>query len=161
MWLVFHKDNLNHFSGVFLFCAGSASYSISLLRLAGDREKVLARARLAMEIFLFVSSVALVIAFITLWAIEENHGEHIRYTGGLTPDGEPVRHMGELESDETEHAYIVEHVAYIVFLLFYTAFFALHTPDPTEPPGLREMYAEEEMNMGHVVMKPLLRPSGA
>ncbi len=136
---------MNHFTGVFLFCAGSAIYSISLLRLAGETEKSQAQIHLVMEIGLFLSSVALVLAFVTVWAIEENNGDH-----GL--------HAGE----RRESAYIVEHAAYVVFLLFYATFFVFHTPDPLEPPGLREVYVEEHiMDPECVSMRPLMHPSRA
>ena len=52
---------------------------------------------------------------------------------------------------------IVEHTAYIVFLLFYATFFLFHTPDPMEPPGLREAYVEEHaMDPESVCMRPLM-----
>lgn len=142
-WLASHKDNLNHFIGVFLFCAGSTTYSISLLRLAGGREKHLAKIHLGMEIGLFVSTVGLVLAFVILWAIEEGKGQHLS-------------HVGE-DEDNVQSAYIVEHASYIVFLLFYATFFLFHTPDPMEPPGLRELYVEEHVTDPEgVCMRPLM-----
>lgn len=132
---------------MFLFCAGSSTYSISLLRLAGGREKHLAKVHLAMEICLFVSTVALVLAFVILWAIEETNGQHLQHVGeNNSGDG-----------DNVQNAYIVEHTAYIVFLLFYATFFLFHTPDPMEPPGLREAYVEEHaMDPESVCMRPLM-----
>lgn len=145
-WLATHKDNWNHFTGVFLFCLGSSVYCISLLRLAGEREKSLAQIHLAMEIGLFLSTVVLVLAFVTTWAIEETNGQH----------------DGKNEEDNQLSAYIVEHAAYIVFLLFYATFFVFHTPDPREPPGLREAYVEEHtMDPECVSMRPLMHPSRA
>lgn len=145
-YLVLHKDIANHFAGVVVFCIGSALYSITLLRLAGKRDQSLARVHQGLEIFLFVSSVCLFLAFGVVWAIEETHGQH-------------VRHMGEPE-DEDQNAYIVEHVAYMIFLLFYATFFLFHTPNPMEPPGLRELYTEEYAHDPEgVAMKPLLHPS--
>ena len=128
---------------------GSSVYCISLLRLAGEREKSLAQIHLAMEIGLFLSTVVLVLAFVTTWAIEENNGQHLS-------------HVGENEEDNQLNAYIVEHAAYIVFLLFYSTFFVFHTPDPREPPGLREAYVEEHtMDPECVSMRPLMHPSRA
>lgn len=133
---------------MFLFCLGSSAYSIGLLRLAGGREKHLAKVHLGMEVGLFVSSVGLVLAFVAIWAIEETGGKHLRHAG----ETEPVE-----ESPQT--AYIVEHAAYVVFLLFYATFFVFHTPDPLEPPGLREAYIEAHvMDPDGVSMKPLLHP---
>ncbi len=121
-----------------------------MLRLAGEREKHLAKIHLGMEVCLFLSTVGLVLAFVTLWAIEETHGQHLR-------------HVGEsgAEDENTQSAYIVEHAAYVVFILFYATFFVFHTPDPLEPPGLREAYVEEHaMDPEGTSMKPLLRPVG-
>jgi heme/copper-type cytochrome/quinol oxidase subunit 2 len=144
-WLATHRDNMNHFAGVFLFCAGSTIYCTSLLRLAGEREKSQAQIHLVMEVGLFLSTVVLVLAFVTVWAIEETNGEHGSHTG-----------------ENQESAYIVEHAAYIVFLLFYATFFVFHTPDPWEPPGLREAYVEEHsMDPECVSMRPLMHPSRA
>ncbi len=117
-----------------------------MLRLAGGREKHLAKIHLAMEVGLFVSTVGLVLAFVTVWIIEETHGGH------------HIQHVGEGE-DGPQSAYIVEHAAYMVFLLFYATFFVFHTPDPLEPPGLREAYVEEHATDPEgTSMKPLLRP---
>lgn len=142
--MVLHKDNVNHFTGVFLFCLGSSAYSISLLKLAAIREKKFAHIRLAMEIFLFLSSAALVIAFVTLWMLEETSGKHT--------DGDGY--------DNTEKAYIVEHAAYMTFLLFYATFFLFHTPDPDKSPALQEIFQEEAYNRAEssVALKPLLHP---
>jgi heme/copper-type cytochrome/quinol oxidase subunit 2 len=105
----------------------------------------MAQIHLAMEIGLFLSTVVLVLAFVTTWAIEENNGQHLSHN-----------------EDSQLNAYIVEHAAYIVFLLFYATFFVFHTPDPREPPGLREAYVEEHtMDPECVSMRPLMHPSRA
>lgn len=118
-----------------------------MLRLAGEREKHLAKIHLAMEIGLFISSVCLVLAFVILWVIEESNGKHLTHIG---ENGE--------KDESAQHAYIVEHVAYMVFLLFYATFFLFHTPDPLEPPSLRQIYVEEHVTDPEgVCMKPLLR----
>lgn len=136
---------MSHFSGVVLFCIGSSLFSLSLLRLAGEREKKLAKVHLSLEIFLLLSTVGLVLAFAFVWAMEETRGDHIQHVGD--------------EGEAQQTAYIVEHVAYLVFLLFYSTFFLFHTPNPLEPPGLREIYTEEYTNdPDGVAMKPLLRP---
>lgn len=97
----------------------------------------------ALEIFLLASSVCLFLAFGVVWAIEEMNGQHVRELG--EPD------------DDGQKAYIVEHVAYMVFLLFYATFFLFHTPNPEEPPGLRQIYTEEYAHDPEgVAMKPLL-----
>jgi hypothetical protein len=146
MWLVLHREIVSHFSGVVVFCVGSTLYSFSLLRLAGQREKKLEKVHLALEIFLFVSAAALVFSFGFVWAMEETRGDH-------------VAHMGEQEEEPRQTAYILEHLAYLAFLLFYSTFFLFHTPDPLEPPALREIYTEEyAMDPEGVAMKPLLQP---
>ena len=128
-----------------MFGVGSSLYSLSLLRLAGEREKELAKVHWGLEIFLFASSACLVLAFGFVWALEETRGDH-------------VRHMGEYKEPQ-QQAYIVEHVAYMVFLLFYATFFLFHTPNPLEPPGLRHIYTEEYTSDPEgVAMKPLLHP---
>lgn len=138
-----HKDLARHFLGVVVFCIGSGLYSITLLRLAGERDKSLAKVHQALEIFLLASSVCLFLAFGVVWAIEEMNGQHVRELG--EPD------------DDGQKAYIVEHVAYMVFLLFYATFFLFHTPNPEEPPGLRQIYTEEYAHDPEgVAMKPLL-----
>ena len=82
----------------------------------------------------------------TIWAIEDANGQHLP-------------HMAENE-DNRLNAYIVEHTAYIVFLLFYATFFVFHTPDPWEPPGLREAYVEEHtMDPNSVTLRPLIHPT--
>ena len=147
LWLVLHKNNMDHFFGVTLFTVGSSLYSLALLRLAGIFEKQLAFLRWCMEIFLMVSTAALMLAFVIIWAMEESDGRH-------------VKHMGELEGSGRT-AYIVEHAAYMSHLVFYVTFFLFHTPNPLEPPGLAAAYNEEYTSEPRATtMRPLLRPAG-
>jgi hypothetical protein len=140
-----HKDNLNHFTGVFLFCAGSAAYSIAFIILAGMTHKHLAQVHQGLGIFLFVSSGLLLLAFVGLWVWEENDGRHLKHAG---------------ESDDSfQTAYILEHCAYIVHLLFYMTFFLFHTPDPLKQPQLYgEFEGEQALDSQGVALRPLLRP---
>ena len=111
-----HQDNASHFLGVGIFCVGSFSYSFAFVRLARtgqDRNELL---HATMEMFLLLAVVALVIAFVTLWIEEENAGKHAGAPG-------------------PQNAYIVEHTAYIVHLLFYTFFFLYHSPDRRKEAG--------------------------
>lgn len=105
-------DNARHFTGVGLFCAGSLTYSIAFLRAARKDERAEAHAwvRDGLEWCLLGAVVALVVAFVTLWAQEETQGLH--------------------GTDRVQNAYIVEHAAYLAHLLFYAVFFYYHTPDP-------------------------------
>lgn len=148
LWLVLHKINIDHFAGVFVFCLGSSLYSISFLRLAGMSHQHLANVHLGLEIFLFVSAVALVLAFVTIWVIEETGGKH------------SLQHVGndDASSDNTQQAYIVEHAAYIAQLLFYMIFFLFHSPDPLKLPHVSGVYDGEAYAQDHggVAMRPLL-----
>lgn len=108
-WLVKHKDNTNHFTGVGLFCLGSFLYSLGFLELAGRTHEHLRRVHQALRWFLLLSTLALVVVFVLLWAIEETSGAHAGKGGPQT-------------------AYIFEHVAYITQILFYATFFLYHSP---------------------------------
>ena len=123
-----------------MFCFGSALYSVSLLVLAGITHKHLAQVHQGLGIFLLISSGILLLAFIWLWLVEEINGKH-----GVNED--------------TKNAYIVEHCAYLIHLLFLTTFFLFHSPDATKPA---EIYAEIEAELAYdpegVALKPLLRP---
>ncbi len=131
-----------------VFCLGSGLYSIAFLRLAGLTHKHLANVHLGLEIFLFVSAVALVIAFVAIWVMEETSGKH------------STQHMiHDTSSDNTQHAYIVEHAAYIAQLLFYMIFFLFHSPDPLKPPYVSGVFDGEvayAQDHGGVAMRPLL-----
>lgn len=120
-----HMDNANHFTGVGLFCLGSLMYSMAFLELVGRTHEHLRQLHQALRWFLLLSTLVLVIAFVILWAIEENNGQHLR-------------------QDEGRNAYIVEHVAYITHILFYATFFLYHTPDPNKPSRESSTYEEEE-----------------
>ena len=113
-----HKDNTRHFIGVGLFCLGSFAYSFAFVRLARTGEDKMELLHANMEGFLLLAVVALVISFVTLWVEEENDG----------------RHSGA-EGVGAQHAYIVEHAAYVVHLLFYSFFFLYHSPDTHKVPG--------------------------
>lgn len=120
-WLVFHQDNPNHFAGVALFCFGSFVYSIAFLKLVARTHEHLRALHQALRWFLLLSTLALVIAFVVVWALEENSGQHA-------------------SNSSTRTAYIVEHVAYITHILFYATFILYHTPNPDRPPDLVSAY---------------------
>ena len=121
-----------------MFCAGSFVYSVAFIRLAATNpydghESV----RTVLEAFLLCSGGVLVITFMALWMEEEDSGMH---------SGHDTR---------TQHAYIVEHMAYLVHLLFYTVFFLYHSPDPcknTNDDSDRE-YDRDDVPM---VCRPLI-----
>lgn len=137
-----HKDNAEHFKGVFLFCIGSATYSIALLRLAGTTHKHLDQIHLALEVFLLASSALLLLAFVALWVMEEDSGKH----------------QHPVEGDDKQSAYIVEHTAYMTHLLFYGTFFSFHTPDPLKPPRVYGTFEDERgQDPSGIAMMPLLR----
>jgi hypothetical protein len=140
---VAHKDNTQHFTGVALFCFGSFVYSVALLRLGRESHKHLALQHLALELFLFVSSGALLVAFILLWIEEENSGRHAK------------QDASDAYTSPDQKAYIVEHCAYIAHLLFYAAFFAFHTPDPMYQPTVASVY-EAEMMVEMNTLNPLI-----
>ena len=142
LYLVLHKDNTEHFKGVFVFCLGSAVYSIALLRLAAMTHKHLEHIHTALEVFLLASSALLLLAFVGLWIMEETSGKH-----KSPPDG----------GDNTQSAYIVEHMAYMTHLLFYGTFFSFHTPDPLKLPELYGAFEDERgQDPAGVAMRPLL-----
>ena len=115
-----HQDNVNHFTGVALFCLGSFMYSLAFLELVGRTHEHLRQLHQALRWFLLISTVILVITFVTLWVIEENNHQH------------------------TRNAYIVEHLAYITHIMFYATFFLYHTPDPNKLVRVTSTYEEEE-----------------
>lgn len=119
-WLVGHTDNANHFGGVAFFCLGSFLYSIAFIRISALFERHLRHLQLYLEMFLLVSAVVLVIVFVTLWFGEER-----------------AIHNGTNSGGYTRTAYIVEHVAYLVHLVFYGLFFSFNSPDPTKPKPAR------------------------
>ena len=125
-WLVAHQDNVNHFSGVALFCLGSVMYSLAFLRLAGKTHEHLRWVHQALRWFLLLSSMALVATFVILWAIEETKRVHTGDAG-------------------VRNAYIVEHVAYITQILFYATFILYHTPNPEKPIHVVWPYDSEEL----------------
>jgi hypothetical protein len=131
-WLVLHKDNANHFTGVGIFCVGSVVYSSVFIRLAWISHWHLRNLHQALMIFLLSSTVVLVISFVSIWADEQEKGEH----GEILYDGE----------DPRLKAYIVEHAAYITHLLFYLGFFSFHNPNPNISPLMCGEY-EAEMSL--------------
>lgn len=130
-WLIANRDNTSHFSGVFVFCLGSFFYSIALIRLACTTHEHLWQLHYALELFLFITTACLLVAFIVLWLLEENSGMH-----------KPK------QIADTQTAYIVEHCAYLAHLLFYTAFFTFHTPDPLKDnPQVAGIYEAEGVEL--------------
>ena len=141
--LSFLKDTATHFTFVGVFCMGSLLYSLAFVRLAATTEDHLEMVHTFMEAFLLLTVVILVVSFVTLWVEEERAGMH----GG---------------AGGVQQAYIVEHAAYIVQLVFYAGFFLFHTPDRNRVPGrfVGEGYAEgdREFEGGGVPMvcRPLI-----
>jgi hypothetical protein len=133
-----HKDNANHFSGVFAFCLGTFLYSIAILRLADLTHQHLWQIHTILEIFLIFSSGTLLVSFLILWVMEENAGKHSAYV------------------NQDQNAYIVEHCAYLAHLLFFTAFLAFHTPDPLKPPRVAGIY-EAETGVELSTLSPLMQ----
>ena len=135
--LAWYQDNARHFAGVGVFCAGSFVYSVAFIRLAAtnpyDGQETV---RTVLEAFLLCSGCVLVIAFMALWMEEEDSGMH----GG--------------HDTRTQHAYIVEHMAYLVHLLFTTVFFLYHSPDPSK--GMHDDNCEEYQDEVPMVCRPLI-----
>ena len=127
-------------------------YSIAFLWLAGQTHKHLWKIHQGLGAFLFCSSVGQVIAFVVLWVLEEENGQHMAHIGDSN-DG---------NGDNTQKAYIVEHSAYMTQILFYATFILFHSPDQE----LNERKARARGGGGGdkeplgVAMLPLLHPSG-
>jgi hypothetical protein len=134
VWLVNHKDNTQHFLGVFVFCLGTTIYSIVLIRLCEESHPHLARVHFWLEFFLLLTSGALVLAFVIVWLHEEANNHH------------------KSSDDPNQYAYIIEHCAYISFLLFYSGFFLFHTPDDAEKEFVNGVYQGEQ----DTVLRPLV-----
>ena len=143
-WLVTHKDNANHFGGVGLFCAGSFLYSIAFIRISALFERHLRHLQIGLELFLLVSTVVLVIAFVSLWFGEEREIQDGAGRGG-----------GEF----TRTAYIVEHAAYIGHLIFYGVFFAYNSPDPCKEKPERGYGMMDYPYDGAEACRPLIQMS--
>jgi hypothetical protein len=119
-YLVTHKDNTHHFTGVGLFCFGAFAYSLAFVRLAATSEDCKELLHAIMEAVLLLGVVLLVIAFVGLWFEEEDDGRH----NDGSHDGDQKKQLS---------AYIVEHAAYIGHLCFYAFFFLYHSPDVGKP----------------------------
>lgn len=96
--LVSDHSDVPHFTGVAVFCAGSLLYSLTLVRMARRTHEGLASLHLGMAVGLLVATCVLVPAFTALYFQDD------------------------------PNAYLVEHLAYISFLLFYMTFFLYHWP---------------------------------
>lgn len=134
VWLVNHKDNTQHFLGVFVFCLGTTIYSIVLIRLCEESHPHLARVHFWLEFSLLLASAVLVLAFVIVWLNEEANSHH------------------NSSNDPNQYAYIIEHCAYITYLLFYAGFFLFHTPDDTEKEFVNGVYQGEQ----DTVLRPLV-----
>lgn len=138
MWLTVHKENTQHFLGVGIFCAGSFGYSLALVRLAATSDDDRELLHACLEGFLLLCVVVLVLSFVGLWIEEENDGRHARNT----PD---------------QSAYIVEHAAYIVQVVFYALFFLYHSPNPNKRTDGYSIGTEEyEPGTVPMVCRPLI-----
>lgn len=147
-WLASHRDNINHFIGVGLFCLGSSMYSIAFLWLAGQTHKHLWRIHQGLGAFLFVSTVGQVLAFVILWVLEEESGKHMAHIGDSNNGN----------GDSTQKAYIVEHSAYMTQILFYATFILFHSPDQEFSDRARKGKSNDNESLG-VAMLPLLQAS--
>lgn len=96
-----------------------------------------------LELFLFVTTGVFLVVFVILFMIEESDRQH-----------ETIPH--EPGTKQTEHAYIVEHCAYIANLLFFTGFFVFHTPDPMKPPHIEAVLTRDAKNNDGMEMQTLL-----
>lgn len=105
---------MNHFSGVVVFCVGSFLYSIAFIRISALFEKHLRHLQVGLELFMLISTLVLVIAFVALWFREEKE----------------IHEAKGVEREITRTAYAVEHAAYIAHLVFYGIFFTYNSPDP-------------------------------
>ena len=146
-WLVVHKENIPHFTGVFLFCLGSFIYSIVMLRLCEESHPHLSRLHFWLEVFLFLASGGLVLAFVIVWLDEEANNRHKKKLDTSTMI---------MYDDPNQHAYIIEHCAYISFLLFYTGFFLFHTPDIKREAFVDGVYSGERETVEMQTLRPLV-----
>jgi hypothetical protein len=147
VWLVLRKDNFEHFFGVFVFCLGSFMYSIVMIRLCEESYPHLAQLHLWLEVFLFLSSGILVLAFVIVWFNEEVNNQHKK-----TVDSETMIAY----DDPNQSAFIVEHCAYISFLLFYAVFFLFHTPDYKREPFVDGVFSGEREAVDMHTLNPLV-----
>lgn len=147
VWLVVHKDNMEHFTGVFVFCLGSFVYSIVLLRLCEESHPHLSQLHFGLEVFLFLASGVLVLLFVIVWFNEEMNDKHKTKTYTST---------AITYEDPNQYAYIIEHCAYITFLLFYAGFFLFHTPDWKRKPFVDGVYSGEREAVEMNALKPLV-----
>lgn len=95
---------------------GSFTYSLALVRLARTSKDKKEKLHALLEAYLLFAVVGLVVSFVTIWAKEEDEGKH----------------APTAPSNNVQHAYIVEHTAYMVHLVFSTLFFLYHSPDRTK-----------------------------
>lgn len=126
LYLVICKDNLNHFAGVAIFCIGSFMYSFAFIRLSAASHDHLKRIHMGLEVFLLISASTLVITFVALWFQEEQ-----------------AINNGMVGAGYTRTAYIVEHVSYLVHVLFYAIFFSFNSADPFKQPNAYSDYTNE------------------
>lgn len=143
-WLVRHRENTQHFIGVGIFCVGSFWYSLALVRLAATSEDDKELLHACMDGFLLLCVVVLVISFVALWVQEEQDGWH-----SVTDKN---------TNEPKQSAYIVEHAAYIVQVVFYAFFFLYHSPNPWKVTDGSYSIGTEEYEPGAVPMvcRPLI-----
>lgn len=139
-----NKDNLPHFTGVFLFCLGTFIYSIVMLRLCEESHPHLSNLHFWLETFLLLTTGTLVLAFVVVWFNEEVNDQHKKKI-----DSETL----VMYDDSSQTAYIIEHCAYISFLLFYAGFFLFHTPDDRREPFVDGVFSGES----GVALNPLMQ----
>jgi len=136
VWLVLHQENRAHFAGVFVFCVGTFVYSLALLFLCEESHPHLAQLHFWLEILLFGATTMLVFAFGVVWFAEEQAQKHVK----------KLDSNGRAYENPDQTAYIVEHFAYIAFILFYACFFLFHTPDWEQKP-----FVDSEVEMSPLV----------
>jgi len=150
LYLVFNKEIYAHFFGVFIFCLGTFIYSVVMLRLCEESHPHLSQLHFSLELFLFLSSGMLVLAFAIVWFNEEVNHQHKKKVNSET--------MIAYE-DPNQAAYIIEHLAYISFLLFYASFFLFHTPDLRREPFVDGVFRGERETVGMHTLNPLVPPA--
>lgn len=119
-----------------------------MLELCKESHPHLAMEHFWLEMFVFLTSGLLTLAFAVIWIWEE------------------LDHRHDVGVQQPQYAYIVEHCAYIGNVLFFTFFFLVHTPDPMKPPHIEAIVSEssrrQKNNNGEgVEMHALLHPPRA
>lgn len=147
LWLVYNEEINAHFVGVFIFCLGTFIYSVVMLRLCQESHPHLAQLHFGLELFLFLTSGMLVVAFAIVWFNEEINNQHKKKIDSETMIA---------YDDPNQAAFIIEHCAYISFILFYAGFFLFHTPDMYRDAFVDGVFTGEMETVGMQTLNPLV-----